>query len=160
MFKFSWIKIGIFVLILTSVLFAGRTAWNHYQFLLDENKTLSVNTQLLEDAVKIQQDTIDKMAADIQLGDEARAQFQQERTAAQARTRILEEKLSEHNLGFLAAERPGLVTTIINNATRDNGRCFEILSGSPLTITEINATLPSQVNSICPELANPNRRDN
>ena len=75
---------------------------------------------------------------------------------AQKRVDTLEEKLSEHDLGQLAQARPGLVEKIINDASNEVGRCMEILSGSPLTEKEINATKPSKINSECPDIANPN----
>jgi hypothetical protein len=64
--------------------------------------------------------------------------------------------LSKHDLGMLALERPGLVENRINNAANELNRCFEILSGSQLTLEEINATRKSEINDFCSDLANPN----
>jgi len=45
-----------------------------------------------------------------------------------------------------------LVQRIINNASDNAMRCFEILSGSPLTDNERNAQNGQEFNSECPFL--------
>ena len=67
-------------------------------------------------------------------------------------------KYEEHEIGALAQAKPALVEKIVDNATQDVLRCFEIESGSPLTQEEINATRPSEINTSCPDIANPNYR--
>lgn len=66
------------------------------------------------------------------------------------------EKLRRHDMGKLAEQKPALIENIVNDATEDLNRCFEILSGSPLTMEEIDATKPSEINSACSNIANPN----
>jgi hypothetical protein len=70
--------------------------------------------------------------------------------------RELEIKLADHELSYLATNKPKLVERVINNGTDDVLRCFEILSGKELTEEEINATKRSQINSSCSDIANPN----
>lgn len=69
-------------------------------------------------------------------------------------------KVSKHfgtrDIGKLAENKPGPIGKVITNASKNVLRCFEILSGSPLTVKELNATKPSQINSECPSIANPN----
>jgi len=64
--------------------------------------------------------------------------------------------LREHNLGELAVEKPEIIEKRINSGTHELNRCFEIMSGSPLTMEEINATRPSEINNYCSDIANPN----
>jgi hypothetical protein len=52
--------------------------------------------------------------------------------------------------------RPESVERVINRASDNALRCVEIAMGAPLTEKEINAVLPSEINSECPSLANPN----
>ena len=59
--------------------------------------------------------------------------------------------------GVLAINKPRAIKRIITNGTKQHLRCFEIVSGSPLTEKEINAEKKSQQNSHCPDIANPNR---
>jgi len=56
------------------------------------------------------------------------------------------------NLQKLANEFP----KIINRASDNALRCFELLTGSPRTENELKANKKSQLNSECPTLANPN----
>jgi hypothetical protein len=79
-------------------------------------------------------------------------QFQE----ARKENNVLKEKLSEHDIGYLAAQRPKTMQRLFNKGTKDVGRCFEILSGAPLTEEEKSATKKSQANSSCPDIANPN----
>jgi uncharacterized protein YaaW (UPF0174 family) len=71
-------------------------------------------------------------------------------------TNKLLEKLRRHDMGKLAQEKPKLIENIVNDASNDVNRCIEILSGSPLTMEEINATKPSEINRSCSNIANPN----
>lgn len=63
---------------------------------------------------------------------------------------------SDRDFAGLAAEKPGLVENGINDGTDDAFRCIELASGADRTEEEINATKPSQINSLCPSIANPN----
>ena len=60
------------------------------------------------------------------------------------------------DIGKLAENKPGMIGKVITNASKNALRCFEILSGDPLTEKELAATKPSQLNSECPSIANPN----
>ena len=68
----------------------------------------------------------------------------------------LTKKLGRHELDILAAAKPGLVVKIINRASKNELRCFEIQSGSPLTHDELAARKKSEINGECPGIANPN----
>lgn len=72
------------------------------------------------------------------------------------RVENLNDRLTKYDVGVLAKAKPKLVERAVNNGTADSNRCFEILSGVPLTEDEINATKKSQANSICADIANPN----
>ena len=65
-------------------------------------------------------------------------------------------KLKEHDLAFLAENKPGLVEKVIDKGSKDMLRCLEIVSGSPLTEEELNVTKKSKANTQCPDIANPN----
>lgn len=69
-------------------------------------------------------------------------------------------KVSEHfgtrDIGKLAENKPGPIGKVITNASHNALRCFEILSGQPLTESELAATKPSQINPECTSIANPN----
>ena len=92
---------------------------------------------------------------------EIQAQFtavSDEFAIAKGRVSKLEEKLSEHEIGNLAQKKPKLIEKIIDKGTADVLRCYEILTGSPLTDEEIAVTKKSKANTTCSDVANPNYR--
>ena len=60
--------------------------------------------------------------------------------------------MGRHELDILAANKPGLVGKIINKASDNALRCFEIITGAPLTPKEVEASKPSQYNAECPTI--------
>jgi len=97
----------------------------------------ATNQALLED-IKAANDTVAKLNTDF-------ANIRQQNT-------VLADKLRKHDLGVLGSAKPGLVEKIVDSATVKAGRCFELLSGSPLTTKEKEATNAKQFNSECPWL--------
>ena len=69
-----------------------------------------------------------------------------------ASNNVLSQKLQRHDLGVLANKKPGLVQKIINRATVNANRCFEIESGAKLTEKEKNAKTGKAFNNECPWL--------
>jgi len=162
----NWRIIAVVVVFLTigGSIYAGYHYVSNLQTenirLAAENSTLVSNMAQLENALESQQRTIDTLQEDIELQGRLLTQTRKDFQEARNSVSQLIERLAKHELGFLANERPGLVENIINNASDEILRCFEIISGSPLTQQEKNATLPSEINSECPEIANPNFRGN
>lgn len=76
-------------------------------------------------------------------------ELQREFSETRARVLELRERLTRHDLDALAAARPGLVERTINNATANVLRCLELLSGSPFTEREKNATTEREFNPEC-----------
>ena len=65
---------------------------------------------------------------------------------------VLADKLQKHDLGVLASKKPVTVQKIINRATVNVNRCFELESGARLTEKEINAKTGKEFNNVCPWL--------
>ena len=127
---------------------------------LQKDKTiLKENNAELKDGIKKQQKTINAVKRDSERKNriiiDTTKKFQKSRSAINE----LEKKLERHDLGMLARRKPGLVENIVNKATKNSNRCFEILSGSPLTKEELAATKKSQINSECYDIANPNYKE-
>jgi chromosome segregation ATPase len=144
-------------LILAAVIgIAGFGLWKYYEYTQNQIRIYAENAARSEQAQKATQAALDKTHADLKLVkkefDTANTKFKE----ADARVKSLENKLATHELDFLAAKKPKLVEKIIDKASDNVLRCFEIASGSPLLEDEINATKPSQINSECPDIANPN----
>ena len=70
----------------------------------------------------------------------------------------LNQRFNKNNrdIGKLAVDKTKIIEKIINKATDNSQSCFEILTGSPLTEKEKNATKKSEINPECPSIANPN----
>jgi hypothetical protein len=144
--------IGIAAALLLSV--AGAGFW-YYSWSQDKIDTLTKNNAVLNQAVDTQSETIAAQAQDAKKVSKQIIFVNKKFREARTENNNLRDKLAKHDIGFLAQEKPGLMKRIVNNGTRDVGRCFEILSGSPLTEQEKSATKKSQINSSCPNLANP-----
>jgi hypothetical protein len=133
-------------------------AWKYHTYTQNQIQTYRTNAALAEQSQQSAEVSITELRKSI---DKIRAEFtqtQEQFSIASKRVALLEDKLSEHDLGFLAESKPQLVEKIIDKASKDVLRCFEIQSGSPLTQEELNATKPSEINLSCTDIANPNYR--
>jgi len=144
------------VLLFTTI--GGSAYWyyNHTQDtiiqLTENNIQLKENQSQLEEAVAKQTDTIDYLNNEYQIIRDDYDNAQSEMQIIRLDNSRLRERLGRHDLNFLAYSKPELVQRIINNASDNAMRCFEILSGSPLTDNERNAQNGQEFNSECPFL--------
>jgi len=119
------------------------------------------NTKDLSSAVQEQQDVIDRMREEQsqirELSEELRdIDTRQSQEINDLRSRFDTSSSGEdRDFARLAAQKPGLVENAINNGSSEAIRCIELASGAQRTEEENNATKPSEVNSLCPSLANP-----
>ena len=137
----------------------GFGAWTYMQKLQADNQVLQINQEVLKEnelklnnAIAEQQAVIAakaKQAEDIQT---ANAALRSETSRLNSEKDNLAKKLGKHELDILAQNKPGLVTRVINRASDNVMRCFEILSGSPLTHDELQADKPSLYNRECPTI--------
>ena len=149
------------IVIILVILLAGGGfgAWTYMEKLQADNRVLQVNQEILKenelklnDAIAEQQAVIAekaKQAEDIQT---ANAALRTETSRLNSEKDNLAKKLGKHELDILAQNKPGLVNRIINRASDNVMRCFEILSGSPLTHDELQADKPSLYNRECPTI--------
>jgi hypothetical protein len=139
----SWIieKVGLKGLLLTlGTLALGLTiflAWRHYAGLLDETNVLRVNASKLEQAVDSQTQTINaqqKALAEWKANQEKMASLIEESLRvsknADQELRRLNALFIDHDLGLLAAKKPGLLQTRINAGTDNARRLLECASGA------------------------------
>ena len=146
-------------LILIFTLVMGGGGYGAYAWiskLQKDNQILQVNQSKLEGAVAGQEAAIKKHVADAASIQAANADLVTQKAALEKDRNNLTKKLGRHELDILAANKPGLVVKIINRASKNEMRCYEIASGSPLTEEELAATKKSQTNGECPGSANPN----
>ncbi len=146
-------------LILIFTLVMGGGGFGAYKWitkLQHDNQILQVNQSKLEGAVSEQNAAIKQHVADAASIQAANAELREQQVVLEKDKKNLAKKLGRHELDILAENKPGLVVKIINRASKNELRCFEIQTGSPLTHDELAVRKKSQSNSECPELANPN----
>ena len=141
------------MIVLVAALYGAKS---YYEWSQNEITTLRENVVKMEFALEQSEKAIKSLQNGIRetqiVHQTVTTQFQKTR---RDNTR-LRDLLSKHDLSFLAQKKPGLIENRVNKGTANSSRCFEIASGAPLTRSEREATKPSQINSACPELANPN----
>lgn len=126
-----------------------------YWYYNDSQSRMSIlleNNAQLEVAVKTNQEAISELKLQNYLANAELKKINTAFSASREENRQLVDRLSKHELGVLAATKPALVEGIINNASAKALRCFEILSGSPLTDKEMDAKDAKSFNSECPWL--------
>lgn len=154
MFLFARIKK---YLLLAGVLAAvGFGLWKYYTYTQETIRVYAENAARAEMAQAETQAALEQTIKDLEKVQEKYNQVSADFNSAKKRVDGLQDKLKEHDLPFLAEQKPGLVEKILDKGSKDMLRCLEIISGSPLTEEELNVTTKSKANTQCPDLANPN----
>lgn len=142
---------GIMVILMLAM--SGAFYW-YYNDTQERLSVLNRNNAKLETAVAISEETVSTLQSDFARANQELTQVNQSLAQSRRDNSQLREKLSEHELGYLAEQKPGLVEPIINRATENVNRCFELLTGAELTAAERNAANGNEFNSECPWLYN------
>ena len=148
------------VIILVILLGAGGFGgWTYMEKLRADNQVLQINQEVLKenelklnDAIAGQEVVIAEKAAQAAAIQQANNILRRETDRLDKEKANLAKKLGRHQLDILAENKPGLVTRVINKAGRNALRCFEVLTGAPLTPKEEEASKPSQYNAECPTI--------
>lgn len=149
----SWIFISILVAMISGgAYYYYTTTQNRIAMLIENNATLESNNVQLSVANEENLRTIDGLQQSYQQVEQQFNQLQSEFQVIRLQNNELRERLGRHELDALAAAKPQLVENVINNASENAMRCFELLSGAPLNDRERNATNENQFNSECPWL--------
>lgn len=149
----SWIVIGLLISLM------GGAAYYYYSStqsriaqLIENNTVLEENNKQLITANETNLNTIDELQKSYTKVQEQFTQIQSEFQVIRSQNAELKQRLGKHELDALAAARPELVENIINKASQNAARCFELSSGSPLTDRERNAKNEKEFNPECPWL--------
>ena len=149
----SWIIIGVLITLMSgAAYFYYSTTQNRIAALIANNATLTANVQTITNANEQNVQTIEDLQTAYIKVQEDFSRVQSEFQIIRMQNTELRERLGRHELNALAAAKPKLVERTINNASDNAARCFELLSGAPLTENERNATSEKQFNSECPWL--------
>jgi hypothetical protein len=114
--------------------------------------TLIENNTKLETGIKMNEEAIASLNHSIASANAELTRVNTAFTASREQNRLLSDRLAKHDIGMLAASKPGLVENIINGASTKASRCFEIMSGAALSDQEKGAKDGKSFNSECPWL--------
>jgi TolA-binding protein len=149
----SWIIIGVLLALMSgAAYYYYSTTQKQIAALIANNATLTANVQTITSANEQNIQTIEDLQTEYNQVQEDFAKVQSEFQVIRMQNTELRERLGRHELDALAAAKPKLVERTINNASENAARCFELLSGAPLTESERNATSERQFNPECPWL--------
>ena len=156
----KWIIVGILISLLTAAAYYYyNSTQQRIQDLIEQSVLLQENARQLRSANEKNLETIDTMQENFDEVVKNYKQTQDEFQVIRLHHKELRERLAERQLSELAAEKTVLVERTINKAADNTMRCFELLSGSPLTEKEKNAKTEREFNSECPwlygQLVNP-----
>ena len=139
------------VMFLIMCVMGGIGYW-YYNDTQERMAILQENNAKLEMATQLQEQAIESLQADYALAQEENTRINQAYAEIRRQNARLSDKLADMDLGLLAAEKPASIERAINRGTENASRCFEILSGAPLTEEEKNAETDIAFNKECPWL--------
>ncbi len=156
------LKLALIMLVIMGVL--GGLGYWYYQDTQERMAILNANNAKLEQATATQTAAIEKLEEDVAAAAEIQKKTEEQFKVAREQVSNLQNKfnktsalLGKRDIGTLGLAKPSSIARILTSGTKKMNRCYEISSGQPLTEKEINAQKPSQLNSMCPTIANPNR---
>ena len=146
-----WIFVGILIALMSgAAYFYYSTTQSRISALIENNATLEANNLTITNANEQNIQTIEDLQLSYQKVQEDFSRVQSEFQIVRLQNNELKERLGQHELDALAAAKPVLVERIINNASMNSMRCFELMSGAPLNEKERNAKNEKEFNSECP----------
>ena len=134
------------------ILVMGGAGYWYYQDSQSRIAILTENNAKLETAVELQEEAIQSLQDSYESASQELTRINDAYAEIRRQNNRLSGKLADMDLGLLAAEKPDSIERAVNRGTINAGRCFEILSGSPLTEEEQNATNGEDFNKECPWL--------
>lgn len=130
--------------------FYYSTTQSRIEILISESVALQKDLQTVAAANEQNVKALDEMQVEQTRVLEDFNKVQNEYQTIREQNKNLQEKLGKHELDALASVKPVLVERTINNASAKALRCFEIMSGAPLSKAESAASSGKQFNSECP----------
>ena len=127
-----------------------------YWYYQDTQKAMAVfaeNNAKLSVAVKTSEQAVASLQKDIKIANATVSKVNKQMQTIRGQNKQLNKRLSEHEIAFLGANKPGPVGKILTGATKKVNRCFELLSGATnYTEAERKAKNGRAFNSECPWL--------
>ncbi len=149
---FKMIGIVAIVALIAGTVFYIKYNENIKSKLLAENAQLQANIRTYKDAIATQNETIDFMKEQQKKRAEEFIRIESRFSQIQDQNNDLIEKLTVVEQSLNAAENPQAAEVIVNGISANINRCFELISGAPLTDIEKNAKNENEFNPECPWL--------
>jgi len=123
-----------------------------------DNATLKANQFKLETAITEQNKVLEQQKEDFTAILESNKKLNVLIQTFKKDLDDLDKRFTKKNrdVGKLAIERTKAVEKVINKGSAEATRCIELASGAERTEAELKATKKSEINTMCPSLANPN----
>ena len=151
---FSSIKMIFAVLLIFGIAGAGV----YVMKLRADNATLKANQIELEKGIEAQTKLIEQQKVDFDAIMESNKKLNVLITTFKKDLDELDKRFNKgkRDIGKLAIDRTEAIQRIINKGSAEATRCVELASGAERTELELKATKKSEINTMCPSLANPN----
>ncbi len=151
---FSSIRMIFAVLLITGIAGAGM----YVMKLRADNATLKANQLKLETAIEDQTKLLEQQKEDFEAIMESNKKLNVLINTFKKDLNELDKRFNKkkRDVGKLAIERSKSVERVINKGSSEATRCVELASGAERTEEELKATRKSEINTMCPSLANPN----
>ncbi len=146
-------------MIFTLIIIMGIAGAGMYVFKLRaDNATLKANQFKLETAITEQNKVLEQQKEDFTAILESNKKLNVLIQTFKKDLDDLDKRFTKKNrdVGKLAIDRTEAVERIINKGSAEATRCIELASGAERTEAELKATKKSEINTMCPSLANPN----
>ena len=123
-----------------------------------DNATLKANQIELEKGIEAQTKLIEQQKVDFDAIMESNKKLNVLITTFKKDLDELDKRFNKgkRDIGKLAIDRTEAIQRIINKGSAEATRCVELASGAERTELELKATKKSEINTMCPSLANPN----
>ena len=139
------------ILLVVIAVMGGIGYW-YYTDTQEKMAILQQNNAQLEIAVQTNEQALESLQADYAAAQNELTRINQAYAEIRRQNNRLSDRLANMDLGLLAAEKPESMERAVDRGTINANRCFEILSGSPLTEEELNAENGDDFNKECPWL--------
>ena len=146
------IKLYAMLIVIALLGGAGYGAYAYYKDSQARIATLTTNNAKLDGAIKTSEAAIASIQKNMKKVNTQLKKVSSDFADIRNQNSKLAQKLETIDLGILAFNKPKSIERAINGRTKNAGRCFEILSGSPFTVREKEAKDAKSFNKECPWL--------
>ena len=146
------LKVYLFLFLIIAFSSMGFAGYKYYKDTQETIRILTENNAKLEIAVATNEETINSLQADYAAAQTQLTELNSAYTSIRRQNQELADKLQKIDLTAAALANPAGIQRAVNRGSENAGRCFELLSGSPLTDTEKEAKDGISFNKECPWL--------